>query len=159
MHATGAEPASARRRRILLIANRTCPCPALQREIRKRAEQADSEVLIVAPALNTRVKHWMSDVDEARTQAEARLASAVEGLHQSGVPAEGQVGDSRPMQAIEDALRTFSADEIVISTHPSGRSHWLERGLIEQAMASFDVPVTHVVSHYGLGEEEPAVTA
>jgi len=77
------------RRRILVIANRTCPCPALQREIRKRAEQADSEVLIVAPALNTRMKHWISDVDDARTQAEGRLASAVEGLRQGGVPAEG----------------------------------------------------------------------
>nr|MBA2298579.1 hypothetical protein [Actinomycetota bacterium] len=48
-------------------------------------------------------------------------------------------------QAIEDALRTFGADEIVISTHPEGRSRWLERDVVSQAMERFDVPITHVV--------------
>ena len=46
---------------------------------------------------------------------------------------------------MEDALRTFGADEIVISTHPEGRSHWLERNVVGAARDRFDVPITHVV--------------
>jgi hypothetical protein len=47
--------------------------------------------------------------------------------------------------AIEDALRTFGADEIIISTHPEGRSHWLVKGIVTKARDRFPVPVTHVV--------------
>ena len=50
-------------------------------------------------------------------------------------------GGDRP----EDALRVFGADEIVLSTHPEGRSHWLERGVVDSVRERFDVPVTHVV--------------
>ncbi|HEX6651108.1 MAG TPA: hypothetical protein VF072_00060 [Thermoleophilaceae bacterium] len=41
----------------------------------------------------------------------------------------------------------------MIATDPEGRSNWLERGLIEKAMARFDVPITHLVSSYGLVSE------
>ena len=50
---------------------------------------------------------------------------------------------------VEDALRTFGADQIVISTHPEGRSNWLERGLVTQARERFAVPVDHVVVDLG----------
>ena len=46
---------------------------------------------------------------------------------------------------MEDALRLFGADEIIISTHPEGRSHWLEKGIVEGARERFAVPITHVV--------------
>ena len=59
--------------------------------------------------------------------------------------ARGEVGDGDPLQAIEDALRTFAPDEIVISTHPAGRSHWLERGVVDGARERYDIPVVHVV--------------
>ena len=49
------------------------------------------------------------------------------------------------MQAIEDALRTFGPDLIVISTHPLGRSNWLEQGVVTSARERFAVPITHVV--------------
>jgi hypothetical protein len=49
------------------------------------------------------------------------------------------------VQAIEDALRVFGADEIIISTHPPGRSNWLERDEVAKARDRFPVPVTHVV--------------
>ena len=55
------------------------------------------------------------------------------------------MGDADPLQAIEDALRTFGADEIIISTHPEGRSNWLERGVVDSARERFAVPITHVV--------------
>ena len=49
------------------------------------------------------------------------------------------------MQSIADGLRTFGADEVIISTHPEGRSNWLERGVVDTARERFAVPITHVV--------------
>ena len=69
-----------------------------------------------------------------------------------GLKARGRVGDANPLQAIEDALADYPANEIVIATHPAGESHWLERGLIEKARTRFDIPVSHVVSRHGLVE-------
>lgn len=69
---------------------------------------------------------------------------------------ERQIGDSNPLLAIADALANFQASEIVIATHPAGRSNRLEHGLIENARVRFAMPVTHVVSHYGLVEEAAA---
>jgi GABA permease len=66
-------------------------------------------------------------------------------LRDAGISARGEVGDADPVQSIEDALRTFGPDEVIISTHPEGRSHWLERGVVETARERFAVPITHVV--------------
>lgn len=142
-------------RRILVIANRTCPCELLQDEIRARAQDSPSEVLIVAPALNKRVKHWVSDTDEAVAAAQERLAGTVQSLRECGVDAQGKVGDSVPSHAIEDALVEFPADELIISTHPAPDSHWLENGLLEWAQDAFDGPVAHVVSAYGVEDARP----
>jgi hypothetical protein len=141
-------------RRILVIANRTCPCPALADELGARAGEPPGDVLIVAPALNTRLRHWVSDVDAAMAAAAERLKHAVANLSERGVAAEGVVGDSDPLLAIQDALADFPATEIVLSTHPPGRSNWLERKLPMRATQRFDLPVTQLVSEYGL-EEAP----
>ena len=53
-------------------------------------------------------------------------------MRAAGLDARGEVGDGDPLQAIEDALRTFAPDELVISTHPEGRSNWLERDVVER---------------------------
>jgi hypothetical protein len=54
---------------------------------------------------------------------------------------------------IEDALAEFPATEIVIVTHPPGQSNWLERRLIERATSRFALPITHLVSTYGLTDQ------
>jgi hypothetical protein len=143
-------------RRILVVANRTCPCPALADELAARAGDPPGDVLIVAPALNTRLRHWVSDVDTAIAAAGERLERAVANLSERGVSAEGVVGDSDPLLAIQDALADFPATEIVLSTHPPGRSNWLEKDLPLRAAERFDLPITHLVSEYGL---EKAPTA
>ena len=102
-------------------------------------------MLLVCPALNSRVRTWTSDEDPARAEAQSRLDRSLERLAEAGVSARGAIGDGDPLQALEDALREFPADEIVVSTHPPGRSHWLEQGVVEQARLRYDVPVTHVV--------------
>jgi hypothetical protein len=133
-------------RRILVVANETLGGERLRSCIREKVEGADrASILVVAPALNSPVRQWASDEDPARRQAQQRLDESLAGLREAGIEAQGEIGDSEPLQAIEDALRTFGADELIISTHPEGRSHWLERGLVESARRRFEVPITHVV--------------
>jgi hypothetical protein len=132
-------------RRILVIANETVAGAALRSQIQAAAEGYRSHVLVVCPALNTPLKHWVSDEDEARAVAQERLDRSLRELGRLGISARGEIGDPDPLQAIEDGLRTFGADEIIISTHPEGRSNWLERGVVSSARERFAVPITHVV--------------
>jgi hypothetical protein len=131
-------------RRILVVANETVAGRALRGEIVLRS-LPDAEVLVVCPALNSPIRHWASDEDNARAEAQKRLDGSLAALAQAGVAARGEVGDADPIQAMEDALRTFGADEIVLSTHPPGRSNWLEKDVVGRARESFDLPLTHVV--------------
>jgi nucleotide-binding universal stress UspA family protein len=141
-------------RRILVIANETVGGERLREEIKRRSEGYDEEVLVVCPALNSPIRHWASDEDGARAQAQQRLSASLARLQQLGIDAKGEVGDGEPLQAMEDALRLFGADEIIISTHPEGRSHWLERGIVEGAKERFAVPITHVVVDLEAEREE-----
>jgi hypothetical protein len=140
--------------RLLVVANRTCPCRDILDEIRTRAGES-GDVMIVAPALNTRIRHWVSDTDGALSAARERLDRATEYLQDAGVRARGQIGDADPLLAIEDALATFDADQIIISTWPPGQSNWLERDLIPSAEERFDRPVVHLISHFGARVTEP----
>lgn len=92
-------------------------------------------------------------VDAAIERARERLAEAIAGLAQRGVTARGEVGDAEPLHAIDDALVSFPAEEIIIGTHPPGESHWLEKGLIEGAHERYPMTVTHIQSNYGLLSE------
>ena len=139
--------------RILVVANETVGGEALREQIERRGEGQRSRVLVVSPALNSPLRHWASDEDPARAQARKRLDASLERLRQSGIEADGKVGDAEPLQAIEDAVRTFGPDEIIISTHPEGRSHWLERGVVSGARERFAVPITHVVVDLEAEEE------
>jgi hypothetical protein len=132
-------------RRILVVANETVAGRELLEELRRLTAGGETDVLVVAPALNSRLRYLFADVDEAREQAEQRLTRSLELLRASGVAARGAVGDSDPVQAIDDALREFGADEIVISTHPPERSNWLEKKTVERARQRFDLPITHVI--------------
>jgi len=132
-------------RRILVIANETVGGGPLRKQIEERSAGYDTTVLVVSPALNSPIRHWASDEDPAREEARQRLEASLRRLRENGIEASGEVGDADPLQAIEDAVRTFGPDEIIISTHPEGRSHWLERGVVSGARERFAVPITHVV--------------
>jgi GABA permease len=132
--------------RLLVVANETVGGEALLEEIRGRCRNRDCEILVVTPALAvSRAEHWASDVDEAIELARQRMELSLIAIGELGLRARGEIGDSDPNVAIEDALRVFPADEIVISTHPPQRSRWLERGVVERARKEIDLPITHVV--------------
>ncbi len=143
--ATLRQPERGEQHRILVVANETLSGAALRDEIEHRAGGEDTEVFVVCPALNTKLKTWTSDDDGARARAHARLQGMLDALDRDGFKATGDIGDGDPVQALEDGLRVFGADEVIVSTHPPGRSNWLERDVVERARERFDVPITHVI--------------
>jgi len=109
----------------------------------------DGDVMVVAPAVNSRLRHWLSDDDGARRTAAERLAACLDRLERSGVDARGRVGDADPLQAIADTLPTFAADEIVIAADPD-RSHGFGAKLVERLRTRFSLPiVAPVAGHVG----------
>jgi GABA permease len=131
-------------RRILALVSEPVSGDALRKAV--GPEHADgAEVLVVAPALNTRKRFLMSDVDDAIERAEAVEEETVERMEEQGIHAAGDTGESDPLLALQDALATFDADQIVLFTHPGGRSNWLEEGVVDEARERFSQPVEHVV--------------
>jgi hypothetical protein len=135
------------RHRVLVVANQTVGGRALREEILNRSRGREgTEVLVLTPALTgSRAAHWASDLDEAIEHARQRNELTVQTIQEAGLRARGQVGDSDPNVAIEDALLEYPADEIIISTHPPERSRWLERGVVDRAREEIDLPITHVI--------------
>lgn len=146
-HTAAVAEASDETHRVLVVANQTVGGRALLDEIRGRCEGRRSEVFVVVPALpGSRLEHLAHDVDRAIEEARERLGRSLEAMSSAGILARGRVGDHHdPNVAIEDALREFAADEVVISTHPPERSKWLERGVVERAEREVPLPVTHVI--------------
>ena len=130
--------------RILALVSEPVSGEALEQAV--GAEDArDAEVLVVAPALNTRTRFVFSDPDPAIQRAEEVQQETVERMVEQGVDAAGDTGESDPLQAVEDALQTFEADEIVLFTHPQGQRNWLEEGIVDEARERFDPPVRHLL--------------
>jgi hypothetical protein len=134
-HAGGADE-----RRVIVLVNEVAAGPQVVEAIERAAAGHRGQVLVVSPALTSPVRRWTSDVDGARAQAESRLEDSLNALHASGIEARGEIGDADPMQAIEDALRTFGADEIIIST----RRETPGRDPVAAARERFALPVTQV---------------
>jgi hypothetical protein len=105
----------------------------------------DAEVLVVAPALNSRKRFFLADPDPAIERAQEVQEETVERLDEEGIDAAGDTGEEDPMLALQDALTTFEADEVVLFTHEGGKQNWLEEGLVEEAGSRFSIPVRHVV--------------
>lgn len=131
-------------KRILALVSEPIDAEALKSAIGADAVEG-AELLVVAPALNTRMRFLLDDPDGAIERADAVQEETVERLDEAGVDAAGDTGESDPLLALQDALATYSADEIVLFTHSSGKRNWLEEGLVDEATERFDQPVRHIV--------------
>jgi hypothetical protein len=140
----GRQGAAGDKRRILVVANETVGGQELREEILRRGG-ARTELRVVAPVLVSRPHYAASDIDNELGDASRRLEATLAWAVGQGFEATGEVGDSTPFTAIEDELRRFAADEVIISTHPPQRSKWLESRLVERARSELDIPVTHVM--------------
>jgi hypothetical protein len=141
---SGRKPASSERPRLLVVANQTLPGQELRDELVARGEPKP-DLRVVAPILISRVKYAMSDIDTEMVYARERLEDFLRWGTAQGFEVSGEVCPDGPLIAIEDQLRKFPVDEVVISTHPRESSNWLEVGVVEQARDELDTPVTHVV--------------
>jgi membrane protein implicated in regulation of membrane protease activity len=144
------------RPRVLVVANRTLRGESLRAELVRRGREG-AELRFVAPILTSRVHYIASDVDAELRDARARLDDALSWARAEGLAATGKVGDPNvALGAIEDELRLSGADEVIISTHPPGRSNWLETGMLERLREELDIPITHLVVDL---ERAPAAAA
>jgi hypothetical protein len=105
----------------------------------------NAEVLVVAPALNSRKRFFLADPDPAIDRAQEVQQETVERLDDGGIDAAGGTGEEDPLLALQDALATYDADEIVLFTHADDERNWLEEGLVDKATERFSVPVRHMV--------------
>jgi hypothetical protein len=108
------------RHRLLVIALVAIEEPSAAAAIAQVAT-GGGEVLVLAPAFNTGLAHWADDLRKAREHAQRRLVLSLGSLAAAGIDARGSVGDADPVQAVEDSLREFAADEAVLVAEPVER--------------------------------------
>ena len=133
-------------KRILVVTTAPARMESLRSRVHARAGSEDAEVRVVAPAAEISRLDWLTnDEQEARAEASELAVDVGLAVAPDAASVDAEVGDTDPVQAIEDALREFPADELVLVTHPDEDAGWLEEGTAEEALARFDLPVTHLV--------------
>jgi hypothetical protein len=130
---------SDRRRRVLVVANEGRGGDRIAEALAEGDEDASRRVVkIVVPALAGPVQRLASDTDEETDRAGADVASLIERLRGVAGEVSGEVGDSDPRLALEDGLRTFPADEVIVAHPATEEADSLEERAAERAE---DVPV------------------
>jgi hypothetical protein len=132
------------RKKLLVIATAPVESGPLRDAVREHAGD-EAEIRVVAPAADVSPLQWLaSDEDEAREKAAGVASEAAESVEPEAARTEAEVGDTDPVQAIEDALRTFPADEVLLVTRPDDDASWLEEDSAQEARERFGVPVTRL---------------
>jgi hypothetical protein len=140
-HRHGGDPGS---RHVLVVANETLT-GSLLRDVIARRGGTSLQLDILAPVLTSRAHHLMSDYGAETREAQRRLDASLAWAGSQGLEATGEVGDPDPLTGIEDELRDFGADEVIVVTHPRKQANWAESGELERLRRELEVPITHVV--------------
>ena len=143
---TGAEP-EIQPRHVLVVANETVAGKSLIDALDRRAKDGPLRVTVLAPVTPPRDGYLVYETTR-RTSARRRLDKTLDLLREHGIPADGFVVESDPVEAVRDAFNQLEPppDEIVVSTHPEERSGWMRRNVVDRIRsAAGDVPVEHVV--------------
>jgi hypothetical protein len=136
-------------KRLLVVATTAVEPELLRDRVRDHAGEG-AEVRVVAPASDLSPLQWLTtDEDEARLEAAEIAESAERAVEPEATRVETEVGDPDPVQAIEDALRQWPAEEILVITRPGDEAGWLEKDSAEEASERFGVPITHLVVDAG----------
>jgi hypothetical protein len=126
-------------RRLLVVVTTEVSAAAVKVFVRGSAGE-DAEVRVVAPASDISRLDWLTNAeDDARTDASVLADETAEAAPTADVQA--RVGDSDPVKAIEDSLREFAADEVLVIVRPDDEASWLESGSGDEAQARFPLPV------------------
>ena len=147
----------------LVVAHQTATSDALIRGVASKSErEADARFVLLVPATPVEDLVYLGpDNKEDRRQIAIRVATeAAERLRAEGIKVvASMVGDSAPITAIGDELRSSPGryDGIILSTFPTGVSHWLRQDLPHQVERRFHIPVFHVISEPEVAMEEPLI--
>ncbi len=132
--------------RTLVVANQTVGGEPLIGQLKGKAAESRHRFIVIAP------QGGSGDGGDANE----RLAHMLQRLEEEGLMAIGQVTEADPFTAIQNALRFYAVDEIVISTFPGERSGWLRNDLIARVQGTTSKPVEHVVVNQSEAKEGAA---
>lgn len=124
-------------RRLLVLAQ-ALPTEAI---LAQPAAGADRVLVVSAPVVPA-LRSWVSDLDGPRERARRLVEGTVSRLRLLGADATGAIGDEDPLQALEDALRTFGGDGLLVLTAPGRRGEQLAARVRERLA----LPVTHLAA-------------
>ncbi len=135
---------------VLVVAHQTAATPPLLDAVKERAGRDPARFHLVVPRRPHGLDKVMDPHDHGEAEARRVLADALPRLSEaSGTVVTGDVGDSEPLMAIEDAINAARYDEIIISTLPLGVSRWLKLDVVSKARG-LGLPVTHVLAPSGV---------
>jgi hypothetical protein len=130
--------------RLLVLTSEPVTADRLRDALPGEADPTDAEVMVVAPALHkSALRFWLSDADAAIARAEEIRAESLDKLGEAGVSASGDTGESDPEKAIDDALKTFPADRILLFTHGGDERRYREDVDAGALQTRFGIPVAH----------------
>ena len=141
-------------RSYLIVGNQTLMGPELAAAIAERIVPGDPPDLYVVVPATPQSGAFTWDEDEARAAAQERLDAMLERLKGLGVTATGEVGYRDPVEAARDALRRHPADEVILSTLPTGISRWLGQDVPSRLKSAVSVPVVVVTAERAPVETE-----
>ena len=130
-----------------MVANETVAGRSLTDALDRRAQAGPIRVTVVCPVTQPRDGYVVYETTR-RTAARRRLDKTLDLLRSHGIPADGFVVETDPVEAVRDAFHQLEPppDEIVVSTHPEEQSGWLRRNVVDRIRtAAGDIPVEHVV--------------
>ena len=130
-------------RSYLVVANRTLGADPLLEKVKECVASGPCSFHLVVPVEPPSGHPWTES--EVRAAAQERLDSAIARFRELGARVDGEVGDSNPIQAIEDAMLAGTFDEILLSTLPPGPSRWLKLDLPHRMASHFSIPVSHII--------------
>lgn len=145
--------------RLLVVAMDELAGPELIEELRRSLPTTrPAEVMVIAPAVEkTAFRHALGDVDSASREAKQRLQASLDELNGAGIAALGEVGDSDPVVAAQDALRQFIAGEVLIIAHAESEARWFEDGLFKRAQEELRPAVRMIAVRHEEGDPAPHV--
>ncbi|MDX6325229.1 MAG: permease [Nocardioidaceae bacterium] len=139
-----------RAERIVVLANQTVGADTLHDALHGIEGSEEAEYLVVVPAnpidTGQAEREGAAFVWEATARAaQQRLDETLSTLREQGLTVEGELGDYRPLVALDRAVQQFGPDHVIISTQPESRSTWLRHNVVADAREKYQIPVQHVV--------------
>jgi hypothetical protein len=132
-------------RKLLVVATAPVDEGTVRDQVRRHSGEDEAEVRVVAPAAELSPLQWLAnEEDDARKEAETRAEKTAAAAAPEAEHVEATPGDPDPVQAIEDMLRDFPADELIVVTRREDEATFLEKDTGEDAFERFGLPVTHL---------------